>query len=129
MSIAAVVVYRIWVKKQLVDAWAQLVVGDGGSIVMNSLFIGILNQVYRVIAQRTTKWENHRTKSEFVNNLVIKLFIFNFVNNYGNLIYLAYFRSVSVKFLKKIDWFYNQRTWFMKDSMNIKLNKGYKTIV
>jgi hypothetical protein len=93
MSIAAVVIYRVWVKTQLTESAAQLVVGDGGSIVLNALFIGILNQLYRRIAKHTTDWENHRTKSEYVNNLVIKLFIFNFVNNYGNLIYLSYFRN------------------------------------
>ena len=40
-----------------------------------------------------TRWENHRTKTEFEDSIIIKLFAFEFVNSYGNLFYLAYFRN------------------------------------
>ena len=42
-----------------------------------------------------TSWENHRTNSIHENNLVLKLFAFEFVNCYGNLFYIAFFRTVS----------------------------------
>lgn len=96
MSIAAVVIYRVWIKTKVfpTDSWGQLFVGNFGSIFLNTMFIGLLNQIYKRLARITTKWENHRTLSEFNNNLVLKLFIFNFANNYGTLIYLAYFRQI-----------------------------------
>jgi hypothetical protein len=99
MTIAAVVVYRVWIKTKVYpnDVTAKTILGDVGSILLNSLFIAILNQIYRIIAKKTTAWENPRTKTEFQSNLNMKLFIFNFVNNYGSLFYLSYFRGSHVK--------------------------------
>jgi len=99
MTIAAVVVYRVWIKTKVYpnDVTAKTILGDVGSILLNSLFIAILNQIYRIIAKKTTAWENPRTKTEFQNNLNMKLFIFNFVNNYGSLFYLSYFRGSHVE--------------------------------
>lgn len=51
-------------------------------------------QVYEKIALITTKWECHRTRTQFKDNLIIKSFAFQFVNNYASLIYLAFFRNV-----------------------------------
>jgi hypothetical protein len=51
---------------------------------------------YTKLAKLLTKWENHRNLTEFQDALVIKLFIFNFINNYGSLFYLAYFRNVII---------------------------------
>ncbi len=50
-------------------------------------------KIYRKIAINLTVWENHRTKTEYDDSLILKLFAFEFVNNYGNLFYLAYFRN------------------------------------
>ena len=41
-----------------------------------------------------TKLENHRTKSQQKNSLIYKTFIFQFLNNYASLFYLAYFRNI-----------------------------------
>lgn len=96
LSIAAAVVFRVWIKTKVYpnDNTLKILIGDIGSILLAGLFKGILNQIYRQIAQISTHWENHRTKTEFHSNLILKLFIFNFVNDYGSLIYLAYFRSI-----------------------------------
>ena len=50
-------------------------------------------KIYRKIAVVLTYWENHRTKTEFEDSIILKLFAFEFVNSYGNLFYLAYFRN------------------------------------
>ena len=70
-------------------------------------------KIYRKIAINLTVWENHRTKTEYDDSLILKLFAFEFVNNYGNLFYLAYFRNnVSATMfenflnLKLTDWSY-----------------------
>lgn len=67
-----------------------------GSIVLNTAFILVFNLVYNWIAVQLTKWENHRTKTDYDDNLIVKLFAFEFVNSYGSLFYLAYFRNVNI---------------------------------
>lgn len=36
--------------------------------------------------------ENHRTDTEYENALITKLFLFNFVNSYSSLFYIAFFK-------------------------------------
>ena len=40
-----------------------------------------------------TDKENHRTQSEFESSLIVKTFIFQFVNSYNSIIYIAFFKS------------------------------------
>lgn len=43
-----------------------------------------------------TQWENYRTKTDYEDALIYKVFLFEFVNSYGSLFYLAFFRQVCV---------------------------------
>lgn len=43
-------------------------------------------------AAKLTNWENHRTRSEVVDATIRKNFLFQFVNNYFVLFYIAYIR-------------------------------------
>ena len=52
-------------------------------------------QVYEKLAYILTNWENHRTQTAYDDALIIKLFAFQFVNNYASLIYIAFFKVVS----------------------------------
>jgi len=40
-------------------------------------------------------WENYRTQSEYENSLIVKLFLFNFVNSYTTLFYIAFVKSTT----------------------------------
>ncbi|RNA37450.1 Anoctamin, partial [Brachionus plicatilis] len=71
-----------------------VIFGDGGSTVINIIIIMIMNWIYTFIAVSFTKWENYRTKTEYDDALIIKLFIFEFVNSYGSLFYMAFFRTI-----------------------------------
>ena len=53
----------------------------------------ILNVIYRKVAKRLTEWENHRTQSEFEHSLIVKNFIFQFVNSYISLFYIAFVKG------------------------------------
>ena len=55
------------------------------------------SKIYKKIAIKLTKWENHRTRTQFKDNLISKTFAFQFVNNYASLFYLAFFRNVILK--------------------------------
>ena len=66
-----------------------------GSVIggfLNAICIILLNQVYQRLALRLTEWENYRTYSEFANNLTVKMFLFQFVNSYLSLYYMAFFK-------------------------------------
>ena len=64
------------------------------SSVLNLVIIGIYGQLFEQFAMSCTNWENHRTQSEFDNALVAKNFLFQFVNNYFVLFYIAYLREI-----------------------------------
>jgi len=61
--------------------------------IINAVMIFVLNKVYGRIAIVLTDWENHRTISDYNDNLLIKLFLFQFVNSYTSLYYIAFFKS------------------------------------
>eukprot|EP01052_Picozoa_sp_SAG31_P026523 SAG31_NODE_2409_length_5754_cov_2.321485_2_plen_1028_part_00 len=62
------------------------------SSVSNLLIITIFGVVYQTIAGALTEWENHRTRSEFSDATISKNFLFQFINNYFVLFYIAYLR-------------------------------------
>eukprot|EP00604_Paraphysomonas_vestita_P003315 CAMPEP_0174820228 /NCGR_PEP_ID=MMETSP1107-20130205/3919_1 /TAXON_ID=36770 /ORGANISM="Paraphysomonas vestita, Strain GFlagA" /LENGTH=426 /DNA_ID=CAMNT_0016035151 /DNA_START=1028 /DNA_END=2308 /DNA_ORIENTATION=- len=73
-----------------------------GSIIasiLNSLQITILNAIYGDIAIQLTDYENHRTDTKYEDSLIAKTFLFQFVNSYASLFYIAFIKP----FLQDID--------------------------
>ena len=60
---------------------------------LNLVAITILSTVYAKLAVMLTDWENPRTASEYQDDLTIKMFLFEFVNTYSSLFYIAFFKS------------------------------------
>ncbi|CAM9522050.1 unnamed protein product, partial [Discosporangium mesarthrocarpum] len=60
-----------------------------------SVEIQLMNLVYKKIAVFLTEWENHRTDTQFEDNLISKLFLFQFVNSYASLYYMAFIESMT----------------------------------
>ncbi|XP_076449306.1 anoctamin-10-like [Babylonia areolata] len=56
-----------------------------------ALLIGLLNGVYRRVAKLLNDFENHRTDSSYENHLVMKLILFDFVNSFICLFYVAFY--------------------------------------
>lgn len=52
--------------------------------------IYVMNMAYRRFANFLTEWENHRTQSQFDRHRVTKLVLFEFVNNFMSLFYIAF---------------------------------------
>ncbi|GMR42221.1 hypothetical protein PMAYCL1PPCAC_12416 [Pristionchus mayeri] len=63
--------------------------------ILNTSSTMLLGMIYSGIVYRLTEWENHRTQTEYQNALIIKLFAFQFVNNYTSLFYIAFVRPES----------------------------------
>ena len=64
------------------------------SSVLNLAIIGVFGQIFESIASALTSWENHRTQSDVDNAIIAKNFVFQFINNYFVLFYIAYLREV-----------------------------------
>ncbi|XP_067941030.1 anoctamin-4-like [Watersipora subatra] len=72
--------------------YAKLLAAGSGSVI-NLLVISLLDIVYFHLAQRLTAWENHRTESEHERSLTFKLFLFQCVNYYSAIVYIALFKG------------------------------------
>ncbi|EFX61545.1 hypothetical protein DAPPUDRAFT_69282, partial [Daphnia pulex] len=59
--------------------------------VIYAILVWFANQIYRKLATKLTEWENHRTESQFESNRVTKLLLFEFVNNFMSLFYIAFY--------------------------------------
>jgi anoctamin-4 len=60
---------------------------------MNLAIILGLGRVYRKIAIWLTNFENPRTQTEFEDSYAFKIFVLQFNNFYGSLIYIAFFKG------------------------------------
>lgn len=59
---------------------------------MNAVLITALNYVYYYVGRWLTDFENHATNSSYENSLILKNFIFRFVNSYSSLFYIAFLK-------------------------------------
>ena len=61
-------------------------------IVHNAIYTQLAERLPRLksLAEKLTAWENHRTETEFQDSLILKMFLFQFVNSYVSL-YLTSF--------------------------------------
>uniref|UniRef100_A0A8C6TE89 Anoctamin n=1 Tax=Neogobius melanostomus TaxID=47308 RepID=A0A8C6TE89_9GOBI len=58
------------------------------------LVIEILTaKILRSLAEQLTKWEMHRTQTQYDNAFILKVFIFQFVNFYSSPFYVAFFKG------------------------------------
>jgi hypothetical protein len=83
----AILAFRLFVQKK--NSYAGSIVGA----TLNAISIIVLNLLWKFVATKLTEWENYRTKSDFMNSLTLKIFIFYFVNSYTSLFYIAFFKS------------------------------------
>ncbi|XP_023701847.1 anoctamin-7 isoform X2 [Cryptotermes secundus] len=95
--IVAVIIYRVLVSIPLFQnstfrAQAQAIANMTGAVV-NLILIMAMSRVYEKLAFRLTTWEMHRTQTEFDDNLTFKVFIFQFVNFYSSIFYIAFFKG------------------------------------
>lgn len=71
------------------------------SAATNFLVIQIMGLLYEGVADWLNDLENYRTDTEFNDALIVKNFLFQFVNNYFVLFYIAYLRQIEFMGSKK----------------------------
>ena len=62
-----------------------------------------MEMVFEVVARRLTNNENHRTDTEYEDSLIFKTFLFQVVNSYAALTYLAFFQQYLDRGIQGLD--------------------------
>jgi len=60
---------------------------------LNAILIKIMSFTYRTLVSKLSYWENHEKNSQRVANLSLKIFLFEFVNNFFTYYYIGFYKS------------------------------------
>lgn len=60
--------------------------------IVNAIQIQVLNMLYSYVAIGLNDYENHRTDTEYEDALIAKTFVFQFVNSFASLFYIAFIK-------------------------------------
>eukprot|EP00298_Acanthocystis_sp_HF-20_P014252 c20694_g1_i1.p1 GENE.c20694_g1_i1~~c20694_g1_i1.p1 ORF type:complete len:749 (+),score=243.26 c20694_g1_i1:36-2249(+) len=74
--------------QEMDSQWPSIICGC-----LNAVFITVMNIVYAIIAEKLNSFENHRTATQHEDALIIKTFLFQFVNSYISLFYIAFIKK------------------------------------
>ncbi|XP_019861048.1 PREDICTED: anoctamin-7-like isoform X1 [Amphimedon queenslandica] len=97
----AVLIYRLAVSTSIYrlvqnlpggPSVADLTVSITGSLIQ-LVFIVIMNQVYERLATWLTSWELHRTTTEYEDSFTFKMYLFQFINFYTSIFYIAFIKG------------------------------------
>ena len=61
--------------------------------IINLLVLKILNFLYEYLAKYLTDLEYRRTQTEYDNSLSLKIYLFQFINYYSSLFYIAFIKG------------------------------------
>lgn len=59
--------------------------------VIYAAVVWLMSGFYNKLSTFLTEWENHRTQIQFDNHRIVKLVLFEFVNNFMSLFYIAFY--------------------------------------
>ena len=95
MLVAALVSLLFYIRLLMYLSPDPTVSGMSGTVtsIVSAVQIQVLNELYGGIADWRTKAENHRTDTEFEDSLIMKLFLFQFINSYASLFYIAFVKA------------------------------------
>ena len=80
-------------------------IGQKLPMILSTVWITIMNTAYRSVAVYFNDMENYRTETEYNDALIIKTIIFQFVNSYITLFYIAFIKSSEVP----MGWIFGMR--------------------
>ncbi|KAJ8964118.1 hypothetical protein NQ314_005114, partial [Rhamnusium bicolor] len=76
---------------------------------INLVCIVILNLIYDRLAEWLTEMELQRTQTEFDDSLTLKIYMFQFVNYYSSIFYIAFFKGKFVGYPSKYNKIFGYR--------------------
>ncbi|CAF0848775.1 unnamed protein product [Brachionus calyciflorus] len=94
--VVGVIVYRVSLimafPKDTDQTWVSLMTSVSAACI-NLFLIIILSRFYSWLAVKLTDFEYHKTDSKYENSLTIKMYLFQFVNFYASIFYIAFFKG------------------------------------
>eukprot|EP01052_Picozoa_sp_SAG31_P014605 SAG31_NODE_914_length_11058_cov_13.316270_6_plen_726_part_00 len=63
---------------------------------LNLVIIQVAGLTFEALARGMNEWENHRTQTQYEDMLILKNFLFQFINNYFVLFYIGYLRQIEI---------------------------------
>ncbi|XP_066546796.1 anoctamin-7 isoform X2 [Amia ocellicauda] len=97
--LVTVIMYRGIVSMMMYHTESPVLHAQAGNIanisssMVNLALILLMGQVYTALAQQLTKWEMHRTQTQYEDAFTFKVFVFQFVNFYSSPFYVAFFKG------------------------------------
>lgn len=94
MGVGGIVFCLLWFKEDIIQAFA-----DKSTLakfipgVLNSLVMMLCEPLWKILSERLTFKENHQTRQQHINALVIKRFTFLFFGYFMPLFYIAFAKS------------------------------------
>ena len=82
---------------------------------INLVLIQSFNKFYKNIAEWLTERELHRSQTGFENALTLKIYLFEFVNYYASIFYIAFFKGHFIGTPQK----YNRYENFLSDYISL----------
>lgn len=76
---------------------------------LNLICIIILNYIYNILAEWLTEMELQRTQTEYDESLTLKIYMFQFVNYYSCIFYIAFLKGKFVGYPAKYNRFFDYR--------------------
>jgi hypothetical protein len=76
--------------------WGSIQMAGIIASIANAVQIQVMNMIYGDVAIKLTNFENHRTDTEYEDALIAKTFVFQFVNSYASLFYIAFVKPFIV---------------------------------
>ncbi|XP_050684598.1 anoctamin-5 isoform X4 [Leptidea sinapis] len=100
-SVLAVVLYRMSLlgaailrhNDNLLITYSPIMFTTATAACINLVFICIFNYIYQYLAEWLTEKELLRTQTEFDDSLTLKIYLLQFVNYYGSIFYIAFFKG------------------------------------
>ncbi|KAF9394328.1 Anoctamin-7 [Podila verticillata] len=91
VSVGSLMIFNIWAKQK--NRFPSTTVSTAVTAVLNLVVIMFLGTVYARLAKILTDNENHRRLTQYEDALIFKRFLFDFVNFYSALFYIAYIKQ------------------------------------
>ncbi|KAF4518589.1 hypothetical protein B566_EDAN012417 [Ephemera danica] len=98
-AVLGTIIYRISVVSVMYGSGGNFlkrhakIVTSMSAAMINLVIIMVLTKFYHRLALWLTNLENPRTQTEYEDNFTFKIFVFEFMNFYSSLIYIAFFKG------------------------------------
>ncbi|KAG0052109.1 hypothetical protein BGZ83_002987 [Gryganskiella cystojenkinii] len=91
VSVGSLMFFGVWLRQEKpgITTYERTAI----TAVLNLVVIMCLGTVYSRLAKFMTDSENHRRMTQYQDALIIKRFLFDFVNFYSALVYIGYFKD------------------------------------